>query len=380
MAGIWQTMRSLAIVGSHPATRELAPYDDPDFEIWLFNEAAQNSDVYRRWDAVLQMHEPEVYSSEQNWINKDHWAWLQQDHGEGKRIFMQDYDPRVPNSVRYPIEDVLSLVPYKYIRSSPAYALALGICLGYQHIQIYGSELSSNTEYRYQATNYAFWIGFAHGRGINLELKCWESEFNGHPLYGYEGEIQLYPELFAERMKRHEQEFNTHRRSYERLVDKMLAAMQRNKFIQVSELMKETEKAAMQTGQAKGRLDEAKRYAGRINPISRQEFERTGAQAQADGSKMQQILWHENGKCEYVWNAWKMTGQLEALNQLKTFAHSRTQAAFDTGRLLGIFKENMDYMDQYDELVTASGGQRAVSSVLQVQECNDELMKALARA
>jgi len=84
---------SLAIVGSHPATRELAPYEDPNFEIWLFNEAAMKPEIYRRWDALLQMHKPEVYASTANWVNPEHWPWLQRDHGD-KRIFMQDVDPR----------------------------------------------------------------------------------------------------------------------------------------------------------------------------------------------------------------------------------------------------------------------------------------------
>jgi hypothetical protein len=63
----------LAIVGSHPATREYAPYDDTRFEIWLFNEAAQKPSVYKRWDGLLQIHKEQVYSSLTNWVNKDHW-------------------------------------------------------------------------------------------------------------------------------------------------------------------------------------------------------------------------------------------------------------------------------------------------------------------
>jgi hypothetical protein len=138
-------LKSLAIVGSHPDTRELAPYQSSGFDIWLFNEAAMKPEVYRRWDALLQIHKPEVYASENNWVNKDHWTWLQQDHG--KVIWMQDVDPRVPNSRKYPLDEILKLTPFHYLRSTPAMALALGIYLGYTDIWLYGSELSSNTEY-----------------------------------------------------------------------------------------------------------------------------------------------------------------------------------------------------------------------------------------
>ena len=139
-------LRSLAIVGSHPETRENAPYDDPNYEIWLFNEAPMKPEVYKRWDAITQIHTPEVYASSENWVNKDYWEWLQQDHGD-KKIYMLDVDYRVPNSVSYPIEGVRSLVPYKYLRSSPALALAGAIYLGYKDITLYGNDLISNTEY-----------------------------------------------------------------------------------------------------------------------------------------------------------------------------------------------------------------------------------------
>ena len=64
---------SLAIVGSHPDTRENAPFDNPEYDIWLFNEAPMKPEVYKRWTSVLQIHKENVYSSGTNWVNEDHW-------------------------------------------------------------------------------------------------------------------------------------------------------------------------------------------------------------------------------------------------------------------------------------------------------------------
>jgi hypothetical protein len=242
-------LRSLAIVGSHPDTRENAPFDDPDYEIWLFNEAPQKPEIYKRWDACLQIHLPEVYSSTENWVNKDHWEWLQQDHGPDKRIFMQEVDPRVPNSVRYPMEGVRSLVPYKYLRSSPAMALALAIYLGYKDISLYGSELSSNTEYHYQAINYAFWIGFAHGYGVNLDMQCWHQEFFKQPIYGYEGELQIDREHFKKCFQEHESVYRTKCNAVEKLKNKLDKAMLESNFDKVGELSLTVETAAINTGE-----------------------------------------------------------------------------------------------------------------------------------
>jgi hypothetical protein len=355
----------LAIVGNHPKGIEEVPWDDPDLEIWLFNEAPQKTEKFPRWDADIQIHRPEVYTSLENWVNKDHWAWLQQDHGD-KRIFMQDVDPRVPNSVKYPLEGVLSLIPYHYLRSSPAMALALAIYLGYKDISLYGSELSSNTEYGYQATNYAFWIGFAHGCGVDLKLRCWQTEFN-QPIYGYEGEAQIERSYFQERFAEHERAWKTNENTLAKLKNRLDRAMLESKFEDVGKMSLELQAVAMVSGESSGAMSEAERYSQRVDPISRQEFERVSAKAFNDGEKTREDMWHAGGKCEYVWNVWKQTGKLEALNQLRVFLKERTQLAYDTGAMLGIYRENIGYLNKYDDVVTALGGQRALVHVGLVQ-------------
>jgi len=361
------TRPPLAIVGSSPKGRELVPWDDQRVEIWLFNEAPQKPEKFPRWDASLQLHKPEVYTSPDNWVNKEHWSWLQQDHGSGqhgrKRIFMISADPRVPNAVEYPLEDILSMIPYRYLRSSPAEALALAIYLGYTDIGLYGSELISSTEYAYQANNYAFWIGFAHGRGINLGLHCWESEFLNQPLYGFEGEAQLDKSFFETRFIEHEKAWKNNENALAKLKNRIDQAMLESNFKRVGDLSLELQLAALAAGEAAGAMGQAEDYSQRTNPISRQQFEQTSARAQRDGEKSRESMHHAGGKCEYVWNVWKQTGRLEALNQLRTFLQEKGRFAYDTGAKLGIFHENILYMTEYDKVVTALGGARAVKQI-----------------
>jgi len=353
--------KSLAIVGSHPATRQLAPYEDENFDIWLFNESPQKPEIYKRWDASFQMHLPEVYASEHNWVNMGHWEWLQQDHGN-KTIWMQEIDERVPNSWKYPLDEILDMVgpQFHYLRSTPAMALALAIYLGYKHIQLYGSELSSNTEYGYQAINYAFWIGFAKGRGVNLELHCWQDEFN-QPIYGYEGELQISKDFFELRITDIETAARLNMSAVEKLEQRIQEAMLEADFQKVGELSVSLQEMAIKAGEPAGALAEAQRYAQRNDPISRQEFERVSAQAQIDGDKLKQEAYHLEGVVSYVWNVWKRTGQNMALNQLREFMKRKTEKFYEMGFRLGVHRENAQYMAEYDQLITAAGGQRAVS-------------------
>jgi hypothetical protein len=367
--------QTLAIVGSHPATRELAPFDDPSIEIWLFNEAAQKPSVYKRWDGLLQIHAEEVYTSLNNWVNKDHWAWLQKDHGKSvvtghpKRIFMQAFDERIPNCAVYPLEGILGMLPldgegkqqFHYLRSSPAMALALGIYLGYERILLYGSELSSNTEYTYQATNYAFWIGFAAGRGIDIQLRCWQSEFNQR-IYGYEGETQIDKEYFIAREQEVEPSWKANESMLEKVKSRMTDAMLEHEYDKVGGMIVDLNNAAQAAGETFAIMSEARRYADKPDMISRQEFERTSAKAQENGDALRTEKDKRFGVCEYLWNAWKQSGSFQALNQLRKFISENTKIAYDCGTQYGIYVENIRFMNEYDKRLTAAGGVRALGN------------------
>lgn len=349
--------RALAIVGSHPATRDNAPWNDDRFDIWLFNESAQKPEVYKRWDALLQIHEERVYASPTNWVNANHWEWLQQRHG--KPIYMQRLDPRVPDSVEYPLEGVLSLVPFRYLRSSPAMALALGIYLGYKEIWLYGSELTSSTEYSYQATNYAFWIGVAVGRGVDLHLECWQAEFT-QPIYGYEGELQIDREYYQDAAADAESEWRAKENILMRLKSRLDDATLSNGFEKAAELSLQVETAAQEAGQARAMLSEFQRYSEREDMISRQEFERRAGHAQLDADKLRYDKDHEGGKCEYVWNLWRQTGNNRALAQFREFVKAKNQYAYAFGEQLGIYTANTRLAMEYDKRLQAAGGVRAL--------------------
>jgi hypothetical protein len=356
--------KRLAIVGSWPENRHLIPWQpangDGMTEIWAFNEAPQK-DWFERWDALFQLHKPEVYSSPNNFVNKEHWSWLQQKHG--KPIYMQAVDPRVPDSVAYPLEGVLAMIPYRYLRSSIAFALALAIYQGtWDVVELYGINLQSNTEYAYQATNMTFWIGFAHGRGIDLQLKCWLDEFN-QPLYGYEGEIQIDREFFRGRLRELETAWQHNDKELKRLKSDLDRAMLENNFQKVASLMVMMESVAMATGETAGAMGEAERYSRRDDPIPRQEFEHAAARSQSDGEGLRAQMYHAGGKCEYVWNVWKQTGQVQALNQLRAFLKEKAQKAFYTGAMLGVYRENIQNMREIDSRITAAGGVRTLEAL-----------------
>jgi hypothetical protein len=129
--------------------------------------------------------------------------------------------------------------------------------------------------------------------------------------------------------------------------------------VRVGELSLALETVNINMGEIAGALQEAKQYAEKVDPISRQEFERRSARAQLDGEVSQQDMHMTGGEVRYVWNVWKDTGRMEALNQLREFLKKRNEFAFEVGKHLGKFRENLEYQKEYDERVQAAGGLRA---------------------
>ena|SRR3990167_10197945 len=107
----------------------------------------------------------------------------------------------VPNSVEYPINEVLEYFkPIKYFMNSMAYMLALAIMEGYERIETYGidfryfgdlgDELKYPTNWLDETHCGAFWVGMAIGRGVEVIVTKRSSLMKpvrpGDPaLYGY---------------------------------------------------------------------------------------------------------------------------------------------------------------------------------------------------
>lgn len=77
--------KTVAIVGMAPTSCSLAPFDDPDVEIWGLNEA-HAFDWLKRWDRWFQIHATESWK---RYIAKrdvrGHFDWLKQKHtGEAR--------------------------------------------------------------------------------------------------------------------------------------------------------------------------------------------------------------------------------------------------------------------------------------------------------
>jgi len=186
-----QTLKTVAIVGSHPTTRDLAPYNNPQIPIWVFN-AGVIMDWCKRADVVFEMHPAGEYTNPMV-ERSEYWNDFLQKQTVCK-VYMQDADPRIPAAIKYPFDSVVKrfLANFlrvdqinKYFTSSPCYAIALALLYGYERIELYGIEMETNSEYIYQRDGVGLWVGIALGLGVQIVLPQNTTMFSA-PLYGYD--------------------------------------------------------------------------------------------------------------------------------------------------------------------------------------------------
>lgn len=165
----------VAIVAFSKTTRHLAPFDDPEWEIWGLNEEYRFHWM-KRWDRWFQIHPYLDFMRKGNPNDPKHPDWLRAQKpcwiGEPRTfpIYMQDHYDDIPASVKLPLDEIQRDLGINYYCSSISYMLGMAAWLGYKEVGLYGVEMASDTEYKYQRPNGEFWIGYMMGRGVKIHL------------------------------------------------------------------------------------------------------------------------------------------------------------------------------------------------------------------
>jgi hypothetical protein len=155
------------------ATASLMPNPlPPDVEVWKINEAYRLDEYYRRVATAtrwFQFHQRWDFTRRQNvdGAGKDHWAWLREEHPFP--VYMQQRWDDIPSSVAFPLatilrdllgDDPLTKHNFMWFRNSLSYQIAFAVWLGFKKVYIYGWELASDTEMKYERPSAVFWLGW----------------------------------------------------------------------------------------------------------------------------------------------------------------------------------------------------------------------------
>lgn len=170
----------LAIIGTADPTRQAAPYEDPNFEIWGVAVASTYPDV-KRLDVQFEMHTDEYWKRDKNVTDRLKKTEVP--------LYMHDHYKEIPTSMRFPIEIVLKY--RKYFTSSIGYMLALAyhsfVMTGNpKHVALFGIHMQAEEEYGEQRPCCEYWLGRMEGAGMDIEVAPGGSLLISMGLYGYE--------------------------------------------------------------------------------------------------------------------------------------------------------------------------------------------------
>ena len=217
--------RKFAICGFAASSRNLAPFDDPEAEIWSLNQ------LYRHIPRATRHFDIHANWREDNVEGTDHPAWLAEC---GLPVYMTQREPSIPTSLRYPIARVIERVAgTDYFTSTVAFMVGLAIleideqverelngstpperfdlsrarvaeAYGRREIGIYGIDLIVGTEYDWQKACVEYLLGIAQARGILVRIPPQSALLKQRWRYGFEAEPAAHPIKLSELTKRSE--------------------------------------------------------------------------------------------------------------------------------------------------------------------------------
>lgn len=153
------------------STRHLAPYADPDVEIWGIGNGYLH---LQRADKYFELHRPaEVLGT----IPVAEWwpapaklgAKVVITHPEIPDKFTRRADG-TPTVEHFPFADVLAAFPRRYFTSTFAWLIAYAMLQEPEEIGIWGADMSNSEEWGTQKACVEHMLGIAEGRGIRVVI------------------------------------------------------------------------------------------------------------------------------------------------------------------------------------------------------------------
>ena len=168
--------RKIAVLGSAVSSVGMAPFHEPDWEIWGCSPANKG---LPRVDVWFELHNPEVKIREglTEWLN-----WLK----EQPVVYMQKAYPGYKGAREFPLQPLVEKWGPFWWTSQLSLMLALAIEQKPDMIGIFGVDMAANSEYNQQRLACQFFIQhIVRETSIELTVPPESDILEPAPIYGY---------------------------------------------------------------------------------------------------------------------------------------------------------------------------------------------------
>jgi hypothetical protein len=168
----------IALIGSAPSSIRLAPYSDPEYQIWACSPGAYP--IIPRCTKFFELHRPEFGvigkpETQVPWFTPEYVAWMKMQPS----VVMVETHPDFPNSVRLPREYLQEVYGNYFFTSSLSWMLAMAIEEIRESrktrtepvedaIGLWGVDMSHTTEYSSQRAGCHYFVQLANQLDITI--------------------------------------------------------------------------------------------------------------------------------------------------------------------------------------------------------------------
>lgn len=186
----------IALLGTQPASVELAPFDDPSWAIWACSPGCYPICAKKRSDVWFEPHRwlpsqpgKSGEAGTRPWFSPEFHQFLREHKGP---VFMTLKQPDIPSSVEIPYRDLVATYGPYFWTSTLAYMIAMAIeALKPRRerdekvaIGLFGIDMSASEEYAYQRPGCQHFVGVAKAMGIDIVLPLESDLMRPTTMYG----------------------------------------------------------------------------------------------------------------------------------------------------------------------------------------------------
>lgn len=176
----------VAILGTVPASKHLAPFTDNEWEIWVCSPGNRGGCIPRvsKW---FELHGVvDLKGAENTSWNTEYFAWLR---SQTFPVYMQEPNDLVPQAITFPLKAWLAefgRMGRIGATSSIAFMIGFAVMSGATEIGIFGVDMAATEEhYGGQKCGCHIMIELAKQRGVKVVIPHESSLSSMPPLYGY---------------------------------------------------------------------------------------------------------------------------------------------------------------------------------------------------
>ncbi len=184
------TPLKIALIGTAPSSRMLAPFGDTSWKIWACSPGNMNQ--LPRVDAWFEIHSNLLWPEHESY-GKPYLEWLKT---LKVPVYMQDQTV-VPNATMFPWREMVAEFGDGFFTSSFAWMMAYAINQGAKEIALYGIDMASRDEYILQRPGFFFFRHEAERRGIKVSAPNESDIMQAPALYGFSDSTPLGRKILA---------------------------------------------------------------------------------------------------------------------------------------------------------------------------------------